>query len=602
MKKLIADSEMFADNTGALDKARADSMFMTVSGDHSREDYPEFVFYMSSAYLHAGGMTAVYEGLMLGGADRLFGLDELNIWLRRYRFAAFDMRLFLPVVHSCLEYAVHQRIYEERPGAPAMAKMAASEILSSDPFRWRASSRGWISIWWLLRRFPDLSDHNTDMIMRRFQGFDKALNEYEELLLRAPECEDAESIAKLAELIYKKVITRYFAPQHDLDPMPEWFDPDHGSDEDEDSDAESHMPDPERKLGRRLIYGAGGKKLLTDLSEEDIALIPEYIERNFGPSFKTGSEMKKIESELCTGIHEDRKLHFTDGIPREKDEGSQPEDRQRHDPALESYEANIEILHQNEAIVKAGIRGIETAFRNMLRILSDPEIYIADQGTLINNALWKAGRISDLKLFYKETAHNEPSISVDLLIDASGSQKKREAMVALQSYMFSSALSLVGLPHRVMSYCTYGDHTVIRRFRDYSDGPETDIRILEYYAGSNNRDGLAVAAAGTDLIKRKEDRRILVVLSDGLPNDMTAGRASRAKHPKYVGDVAIKDTCYQIRMLQRHGIETLGIFLGDDEELQNERYIFGSSFLHIRRAEDFSGSAGRRLSEMLTRY
>ena len=599
MQKLIADSEALAASATARDKGRADSMFMTVSGDHSRADYPEYVYYMSSAFLGAGSMVSVYEGLILGGADKLFDLDELNTCIRRYRFAAFDMRLFLPVVHTCLEYAVNQRIRGERPGAPVIARLAASEILAGDPFHWRASSRGWISIWWLLRRFPDLEGPATAETMRRLQGFDRVLNEYEELIKRSTECEDAKALAKLAEYIYKKVITRYFAPQHDLDPMPEWLDYEHGSDE--DSDDESNIADPEKKLGRRLIYGTGGKKLLTDLGEEDLALIPEYIRRNFGPSFKTGSELKKIESELCIGIHEDRKLHFTDGIPRSSEDEEKDTDRVRHDLARESFEANMEIMEENEAIVKAGIRGLETAFRNMLRILSDPELYTADHGTLINSALWKVGRVSDPKLFQKETFHSEPSISVDLLIDASGSPQKREAMVALQSYMFSAALSRVEIPHRVMSYCTYGDHTVIRRFRDYSDEPDTDIRILEYHAGSNNRDGLAIAAAGSDLLKRKEDRRILVVLSDGLPNDMTAGRASRAKHPKYVGEVAIKDTCFQLRMLKRHGIETLGIFLGDDEELGNERYIFGSSFLHIRRAEDFSGSASRRLSEMLTR-
>ena len=43
----------------------------------------------------------------------------------------------------------------------------------------------------------------------------------------------------------------------------------------------------------------------------------------------------------------------------------------------------------------------------------------------------------------------------------------------------------------------------------------------------------------------------------------------------------------------------IGIFLGDDDELENERMIYGSSFLRIRRAEDFGGSAGKRLSETL---
>ncbi len=593
-------------DSAAFDAGRADSMYMTVSGDHSRADYPEYVYYMCKPFLDAGDMVSVYEGLVLGGADKMFGLDELGVWLRRYRYAAFDMRVFLPAVHTCLEYAVNRRIQDERPGAPNMAKHAASAILSGDPFNWRSSSRGWVSIWWLLQRFPSLAGPGTDEIIRRFKDFDKVLDLYVDIVSRSVECESAEDLAKLGELLYKKVLTRYFAPRHDQDPMPEWFDPEKTGDEDEKNDAESRHADAEKRTGRKLVYGTGGKKkLLDDLTDADIALIPEYIERNFGPSFKTGTEIERIENELCTGIHESRKLHFTDGIPRDGDDGHGVSGRAggRIPPSiLESYAANEDLLAQNEAVAKAGIRGVETAFRNMLRILTDPEIYTADHGTLINSALWKADRVSDPKLFFKETPHNEPSIAVDLLIDASGSQQKREAMVALQSYMFIAALSRVGIPHRVMSYCTYGDHTVIRRFRDYADGPETDTRILEYHAGSNNRDGLAIAAAGRDLLKRKEDRRILVVLSDGLPNDMTAGRVRKGLPPKYVGDVAIKDTCHQLRMLKRHGIETLGIFLGDDDELGNERFIFGSSFLHIRRAEDFSGSAGRRLSEMLTGY
>ena len=149
-------------------------------------------------------------------------------------------------------------------------------------------------------------------------------------------------------------------------------------------------------------------------------------------------------------------------------------------------------------------------------------------------------------------------------------------MVALQSYLFSAALSRIQIPHRVMSYCTYGNCTVLRRFRDYDDKPEADKKILEYRATSNNRDGLALAAAGRGLMGRKEDHKIVVVFSDGLPNDMVSGR-----HREGAPEVF------------------LGVFLGNDDELENERMIYGASFLRIRRAEDFGGSAGKRLSDIL---
>ena len=80
---------------------------------------------------------------------------------------------------------------------------------------------------------------------------------------------------------------------------------------------------------------------------------------------------------------------------------------------------------------------------------------------------------------------------------------------------------------------------------------------------------------------------------------MVSGRVRPGMPAKYVGEEAVRDTCFQVRKLRREGIHVIGIFLGDDGELENERMIYGSSFLRIRRAEDFGGSAGKRLSETL---
>ena len=261
--------------------------------------------------------------------------------------------------------------------------------------------------------------------------------------------------------------------------------------------------------------------------------------------------------------------------------------------------SNLRMLEENQDSARQGIRSIEQAFRNALNLKSDPEIYVSDRGVLVNSALWKVGRCEDPKLFHKVFRQDQSTVVVELLIDASGSQAVRQSMVALQSYLFSAALSRIHIPHRVMSYCTYGDHTVLRRFRDYDDKPEADRKILEYRATSNNRDGLALAAAGIDLLKRQEDHKIVIVFSDGLPNDMVSGRKRLGAPEKYVGDAAIRETCAQVRKLRREGAHVIGIFLGNDDELENERMIYGSSFLRIRRAEDFGGSAGKRLSETL---
>ena len=104
---------------------REESLFLTVSEDHRQRAYPEYVQRMSAPFSRAGGMVAAYEGVLLGGADKRFGLDELNLWLRRYRYAAYDMDVLLPAAHLCLERAVRADLMAERPGVFAMARQAA---------------------------------------------------------------------------------------------------------------------------------------------------------------------------------------------------------------------------------------------------------------------------------------------------------------------------------------------------------------------------------------------------------------------------------------------------------------------------------------------
>jgi len=574
---------------------REESLFLTVSEDHSAREYPEYIRRMSEPYRKAGGMVAAYEGVILGGGDKLFGLGELNLWLRRHRYAAYDMDVLLPIAHMCLEYAVRQRLAVQRPGIAAMAEHAARELLDADPLRLRHSSRGWMSIYWLTKQFPRAAVPENRRILRNFAGFQDMLRLFTQLVQGSAECVDAKTLVAQAVLLYKKIFTRYFAPDHDQDILPYTEPSEDGVEDcsapDEGELLEPDEPELELKYDKANLLSADG----IVLSEEALASIPEYLAKNFGPSFQTERTMKEIEQAVCVGIHEERRLLFTDGLPESAYEGTSP----RANALRAGRDANLRMLEEHEDSAWQSIRSIERAFRNALNLKSDPERYRSGHGVLVNNILWKAGRCDDPQLFQKIVRQDQSTVVVELLIDASGSQAVRQSMVAMQSFLFSAALSKIQIPHRVMSYCTYGDHTVLRRFRDYDDKPAADRKLLEYRATSNNRDGLALAAAGIDLLKRREDHKILIVFSDGLPNDMVSGRKREGSPEKYIGDAAIRDTCFQVRKLRREGVYVIGIFLGDDSELENERMIYGSSFLRIRRAEDFGGSAGKRLSETL---
>jgi len=574
---------------------REESLFLTVSENHQRREYPQYIRLMSQPYRRAGGIIAAYEGAMLGGADRLFGLEELNLWLRRHRFAAFDMHLLVPATRLCLEYAVRRRLAGERPGLSSMAEEAAGELLGADPLGLYHSSRGWLQVYWLTEQFPRRATPESGRIRRQFEGFDEALELFTRLVEGSAACEDARSLVEQGALLYKKVFTRYVAPDHSRDELPfgELFDD--LWEGDRPAPEREELPQPE-EVEQELTYERGNTAAgEVILSEEALAAIPDYLARHFGPSYQTEQEAQETEAALCVGVHEGRKLLFTDGLPEEAYEG--------HSAGAVSLRAsragNLRMLEEHRDSARQSIRSIGQAFQNALNLKNDPEIYRSDRGTLVNSALWKVGRCEDPQLFQKIFRQDQSTIVVELLIDASGSQGVRQSMVAFQSCLFSAALSRIRIPHRVMSYCTYGNYTVLRRFRDYDDRPEADERILEYRATANNRDGLALAAAGAELLKRREDHKILIVFSDGLPNDMVSGRKRKDGPEKYVGEAAIRDTCFQVRKLRRAGVHVIGVFLGDDGELENERMIYGSSFLRIRRAEDFGGSAGKRLSETL---
>ena len=74
--------------------------------------------------------------------------------------------------------------------------------------------------------------------------------------------------------------------------------------------------------------------------------------------------------------------------------------------------------------------------------------------------------------------------------------------------------------------------------------------IFNYVTSSNNRDGLAIKTAGYGLLQRSEEKKILIVLSDGKPYDVIVNRP-HAKNPEpYMGKYAINDTATEVRHLR----------------------------------------------------
>ena len=184
-------------------------------------------------------------------------------------------------------------------------------------------------------------------------------------------------------------------------------------------------------------------------------------------------------------------------------------------------------------------------------------------------------------------------------MDASGSQRSRQGDVALQGYIISEALSNAQIPHRVLSFCTFWDYTVLHRFRDYDDDRKANANLFDYITSSNNRDGLAIKAAGYDLLQRSEDKKIMIILSDGKPYDVVVNRPNARNPQPYQGKYAIRDTGFEVRKLRNLGVSVLGVFAGEEKDLATEKKIFGKDFAYIRDIVNFSRIVGRYLTKQL---
>ena len=286
------------------------------------------------------------------------------------------------------------------------------------------------------------------------------------------------------------------------------------------------------------------------------------------------------------------RLHITKGVLH-----NQTENNAKTDYVKRIKEENLHIYKKNFLITRQNILSLSNLLKRALLTRTERELCSSEYGTICPEKLWNLGRTDNSMLFKRELLQDNSDFAVEVLIDASGSQQGRQSLVALQGFIISRALSLAQIPHRVTGFCTFGSYTILNEYRDYLDNSDADENIFEFYGSANNRDGLAIRAVADSLDKQPQENKILIVLSDGNPNDIIAAN-SRQKTEKqpYCLDFAVKDTATEIRRLRNRKISVLGVFAGEEEDLQAEKKIFGKDFAYIHDISNFANIVGQ-LSE-----
>ena len=341
------------------------------------------------------------------------------------------------------------------------------------------------------------------------------------------------------------------------------------------------------KSPNRVIY----------VDEEMAQKIYNKVEYYYGKTFLSEGEIKKIESKHCRNTHEGCRIHFTDGVLR-----SECNNAFQLKYVTRQKENNIYKYRDNIKLHKRSINKLKESISRILIEESATDRVYSDGGTICANRAWRIGRSNNNKVFYKDIQNEKGKYVIDILLDASGSQSRNQFNVAIQAYIIAAALTSIGIPNRVMGYLSFLDYTVLKRYRDYDDNINTCENIFEYFAAGNNRDGLAIKATCDALLEREEENKILIVLSDGKPNDVKIGRdrsRSLRGEASYKGIIGVKDTALEVRKARKQGILVLGVFTGKEKDLDAEKIIYGKDFIYTRDIERFSDIVAMYLKKII---
>ena len=172
---------------------------------------------------------------------------------------------------------------------------------------------------------------------------------------------------------------------------------------------------------------------------------------------------------------------------------------------------------------------------------------------------------NDGRVFYKNALPNEiPALSVGLLLDESGSMCSCDRATyaratAIILYDFCQAL---GIP--IMVYGHSSNIGVdLYSYAEFDAIDQDDrYRMMDISARNDNRDGAALRYVAERLVRRSEDVKLLMLVSDGQPWDTG-----------YYGTAAEEDLRGVKQEYQRKGILFVAAAIGNDKE--NIERIYG---------------------------
>ncbi len=325
-----------------------------------------------------------------------------------------------------------------------------------------------------------------------------------------------------------------------------------------------------------------------------------YMENFFGVSLYTPAQIASMEKSLCTGNHSDCHLHYTRGEFNEKT-GYKSKDDYLKMTALRQLKKNRAYYAQHAVQAQENIARLTSRIRNAMLTHLQSSTVKAAAGRLDATRAWRYAALEDESIFQKELRADSGDITVDILLDGSNSQSKRQERLATQAYIIAESLTRCALPVRLYSFCSLRGFTVFRIFRDYAETGKNE-NVFCYFTAGCNRDGLAVRAAHDMLRKSPSEHRLLILLSDARPNGLQRVRLDNGEYRGYTDELGVRDTAAEVRAARRSGVCVLCVFTGEDDALPSAKLIYGTGFSRITELEHFADTVGTLIQNEIKNF
>lgn len=184
-------------------------------------------------------------------------------------------------------------------------------------------------------------------------------------------------------------------------------------------------------------------------------------------------------------------------------------------------------LNNNRSLFKKVGREIENHLKSDMRTGSNKRKFSGKK--------FRAEKLVNRDYRYFEntaTKRDIPETAVGILIDQSGSMYGEQIRCATYAAMgmYKTLAELEHFDVAVYGHTSTYDEVIINRYIDFGFKPKDPIKVLAgIYSDGGNIDEVAVTALGERLKSQMVDKKIMIIISDGLPHSMIGHAKTRLR-------------------------------------------------------------------------